>query len=56
MISLPSVRVTVPKAATAMIARNHLLDAFHNSPKKLAYIHAGAGYGKRLSVADRRRR
>jgi LuxR family maltose regulon positive regulatory protein len=46
MINIPSIRITVPKTAAAMIARHHLLAAFQNSPQKITYIHAGAGYGK----------
>ncbi len=46
MRNVPSVRLTVPKAAAGEIVRKKLIDTVLNNPKKLAYIHAGAGYGK----------
>ncbi len=46
MINIPSVRITVPKGSAALITRKNLLNTVLSSPKKLAYIHAGAGYGK----------
>jgi len=46
MLNIPSVRLTAPKAAAGEIVHKNLIDAVLNSSKKLAYIHAGAGYGK----------
>jgi len=46
MFNVPSARITVPKPATGEIIRRNLIDAVLNSPNKLAYIHAGAGFGK----------
>jgi len=46
MFNVPSARITVPKAAMGEIFRGNLIDAILNSPKKLAYIHAGTGFGK----------
>ncbi len=46
MINIPSVRITVPKGTAALIIRKGLLNTVLGSSKKLAYIHAGAGYGK----------
>jgi ATP/maltotriose-dependent transcriptional regulator MalT len=46
MINIPSVRITVPKGTAALIIRKDLLNTVLGCPKKLAYIHAGAGYGK----------
>jgi DNA-binding SARP family transcriptional activator len=46
MLNMPSVRLTVPKAAAGEITRQDLTAAILGSSKKLIYIHAGAGYGK----------
>ncbi|MEN6347835.1 MAG: hypothetical protein ABFD08_00345 [Syntrophomonas sp.] len=46
MSSIPGVRLTAPKAAGGEIIRRELIDAVLGSSKKIAYIHAGAGYGK----------
>ena len=46
MLNIPSVRLTAPKAAAGEIVHKNLIDAVLNSSKTLAYIHAGAGYGK----------
>ena len=46
MFNVPSARITVPKAAMGEIFRGNLIDAVLNSPQKLSYIHAGAGFGK----------
>ncbi len=46
MLNVPSVRLTVPKSFDGEILREILIDTIINSPKKLIYIHAGAGHGK----------
>lgn len=46
MIPLSSARLSVPKAAAGALRRNALLRAVLESPQKLVYVHAGAGYGK----------
>ncbi|NLG33338.1 MAG: hypothetical protein GX550_07440, partial [Syntrophomonadaceae bacterium] len=46
MLNVPSAKITVPKAAAQEIVRGNLIDVVLKSPKKLAYIHAGAGFGK----------
>jgi LuxR family maltose regulon positive regulatory protein len=46
MPNIPSIRITVPRGAAALITRKSLLDTVLGRPKKLTYIHAGAGYGK----------
>ena len=46
MLNIPSARLTVPRAVVGEIVRSNLIDTVLNSPKKLVYIHAGAGYGK----------
>ncbi|NLK51133.1 MAG: hypothetical protein GX295_01625 [Syntrophomonadaceae bacterium] len=46
MLNVPSVRITIPKGSMEEMARGNLIDAVLNSSKKLAYIHAGAGFGK----------
>ena len=46
MLNIPSVRLTVPKAAAGEILRENLIKTVLYSSKKLVYIHAGAGYGK----------
>lgn len=46
MLNIPSARLTVPRAVEGEIVRSNLIDTVLNSPKKLVYIHAGAGYGK----------
>ncbi|NLO41174.1 MAG: hypothetical protein GX115_17115 [Ruminiclostridium sp.] len=46
MMSTPSARMTVPTAVKGEIIRHKLVDIVLNSPAKLAFIHAGAGYGK----------
>ncbi|MDD4414371.1 MAG: hypothetical protein PHR14_07485 [Oscillospiraceae bacterium] len=46
MFNIPSVRLTAPKGTAGEILRKNLIDTVLNSPAKLVYIHAGAGYGK----------
>ncbi len=46
MFNIPSVRLTAPKGTVGEIIRKILLDTVIDSPAKLVYIHAGAGYGK----------
>ncbi|HYE83775.1 MAG TPA: hypothetical protein VEG39_16620 [Clostridia bacterium] len=46
MINIPSVRLAVPKASAGEVSRKGLVDTVLDSPKKLIYINAGAGYGK----------
>lgn len=46
MVNISSVRLSVPKASAGEILRKDLIAAVLDSPKKLIYIHAGAGYGK----------
>ncbi len=46
MLNVPSVRITVPKAVGGALVRENLIDYILNSPQKLAYIHAAAGFGK----------
>jgi hypothetical protein len=46
MFNIPSVRLTIPRAAAGEIVRKNLIDTVLNSPAKLVYIHAGAGHGK----------
>ncbi|HWR57093.1 MAG TPA: hypothetical protein VN462_11315, partial [Negativicutes bacterium] len=52
MLNVPSVRLTVPKAAAGEIVRGKLVDTILESPKKLVYIQAGAGYGKTTLLAQ----
>lgn len=52
MLTVPSARVTVPKASLEEIVRGNLIAAVLNSPKKLTYIHAGAGFGKTTLLAQ----
>ncbi|HBR30726.1 MAG TPA: transcriptional regulator, partial [Clostridiales bacterium] len=46
MLNIPSARLTIPKVTAGEIVREKLIDAVLNSPEKIVYIHAGAGYGK----------
>jgi LuxR family maltose regulon positive regulatory protein len=46
MLNIPSARLTVPRAVGGEIVRSNLIDTVLNSPKRLVYINAGAGYGK----------
>jgi ATP/maltotriose-dependent transcriptional regulator MalT len=46
MVKISSVRLAVPKTAAGEIIRKKLIDQVLNSQSKIAYIHAGAGYGK----------
>lgn len=46
MIKISSVRLAVPKAAEGEIVREKLINCVLRSKSKIAYIHAGAGYGK----------
>ncbi|HHW47494.1 MAG TPA: hypothetical protein GXX14_02620 [Clostridiaceae bacterium] len=46
MPNVPSARLTVPKGPNKEIVRGELIDTELKSSRKLAYIHAGAGYGK----------
>jgi LuxR family maltose regulon positive regulatory protein len=46
MLNVPKAKITVPKAAMGKIVRWNLIDVVLNSPNKIAYIHAGAGFGK----------
>jgi hypothetical protein len=52
MLNVPSVRLTVPKAAAGAIVRKNLIENVLDSSKKLVYIHAGAGYGKTTLLAQ----
>lgn len=45
-VNISSVRLAAPKASAGEVFRQELMDAVLGSPKKLIYIHAGAGYGK----------
>jgi LuxR family maltose regulon positive regulatory protein len=46
MLNIPSARLTTPESAAGEILRNNLIATVLNSPARLVYIHAGAGYGK----------
>lgn len=46
MFNIPSARLTIPRAVPGEIVRKNLIDTVLNSPAKLVYIHAAAGYGK----------
>lgn len=46
MISIPSARLSAPKAATGELRRGALLKAVLDSPHKFVYVRGGAGYGK----------
>jgi len=52
MFNIPSARLTVPRATAGEIVRKNLIDIVLNSPSKLVYIHAGAGYGKTTLLAQ----
>jgi LuxR family maltose regulon positive regulatory protein len=52
MFNVPSARIRVPKTAGGDIVRRSLIDTVLNNPKKLAYIHAGAGFGKTTLLAQ----
>ncbi len=45
-MNISSVRLTVPKAAAGELMRKGLVNAVLEDRRQLAYIHAGAGYGK----------
>lgn len=47
-----NVRLTVPKNISTAITRQKLIDRILDNPGKLAYIHAGAGYGKTTLLAQ----
>ena len=49
---IATVRLTVLKSAPGEISRRELVDRVLGSPKKLTYIHAGAGYGKTALLAQ----
>lgn len=46
MNGVSSVRLAIPKAAAGEIVRNELVASILSSQNKVAYIHAGAGFGK----------
>lgn len=46
MNRISSLRISVPKESDGEILRQMLVDKVLSSPKKLVYLHAGAGYGK----------
>jgi len=52
MRNVPRARLTVPKGPSEEIVRGRLIDAVIKSSKKLAYIHAGAGYGKTILLSQ----
>lgn len=45
-MNVPSVRLTVPKAAAGELMRENLVAAVEADRRRLIYIQAGAGYGK----------
>ncbi len=52
MASVSSVRISVPSKTAGEIMRRGLVSAILGSPKKLTYVHAGAGYGKTTLLAQ----
>lgn len=52
MINVSSVRLAIPKAASGEIKRQRLVTAVLSNQKKIAYIHAGAGFGKTTLLAQ----
>ncbi|ATW23614.1 hypothetical protein [Candidatus Formimonas warabiya] len=52
MSGIAGVRLTCPKATPGGLVRQELLDTILQSPKRLIYIHAGAGYGKTTLLAQ----
>lgn len=52
MISISNARLSIPKTATGGLRRGALLRAVLESPKKLVYVHGGAGYGKTTLLAQ----
>lgn len=51
MANISSARISVPNRTSDEIMRKNLVSAFLGSQRKLAYIHAGAGYGKTTLLA-----
>lgn len=52
MANVSSAKISVPTNNASEIMREELVSAILSSQKKLAYIHAGAGYGKTTLLAQ----
>lgn len=52
MSGISSVKISVPAKTAGEIMRKELVAAVISSPKRLTYIHAGAGYGKTTLLAQ----